>query len=197
MIKDLYKIQLKKSEKPFYVLEEHAWGPDKQGRIEYFVSGVGRKKTKKFERITVDFGELEKSDSFAVGRITREYGVQVGISVCEDLFGCCRLSAETWCGFFEYCERIARDNFTEDEIKEIPMVIRKNLRSIFYGLPIVDILFLDDKLKECDPDSDYAKGAEISMKDYIYNKYGKIACDYVELLMEKDENRKINFVRSK
>lgn len=184
MVKEFFKLEPKGCKNPIYVLKNWANNVDSKGCLEYFIKGEGWHTTKKFTEISVDFGDIEKNDSFAIGRIRREYGYEVAVELCQEVFGCCGYSAESWVNFFEYVERIARENFTEDEMKQIPIEIRSNLRSIFWGLPIVDICFLDDRLHEIDPESDYGKYVDgISMSDYILEKYGPIAHRYVSILI--------------
>lgn len=155
---------------------------DKQGRLKYFLYGQGYKKTRRYELINVDLEP--KKDALYIGEVAWNYGDGIASDLCEDAFGCCTISARNWTPYFKHVYKVASDNFTKEIVDSLPMEIVNNLRH-FIGL--LDVTFLDDALSRIDSEYDNVnctyKGKEISMKEYIKEKYGEAAMRLVSLLL--------------
>ena len=120
-----------------------------------------------------------------MGCILAKYGADVASRICEDSFGCCKMSADSWVYGFGLAYSVAKEHFAE-KMGEIPTEITNNIRC-FFGL--FDIEFLEKQLMALDKEYNgyectYKGETNVSMSDYIERKYGKTANDFVEKLIE-------------
>ena len=155
---------------------------DKQGRLNYFLYGQGYKKTERWELINVDLEP--KKDALYIGEVALKYGDEVASYLCEQALGCCAMSAKNWTPFFKHVYRVAKINFTQEIIDTISRDVVNNFRH-FLGL--LDVTFLDEALSNLDSEYDCVnctyKGKEISMKEYIREKYGEPTMCLIDLLL--------------
>lgn len=184
---ELYRIRQWGDRPQIFVKKDWCTTIDKQGRLKYFVYGVGYRKTKAFELINVPIDE-NKKDALYIGEIATKYGYDIATDVCESAFGCCTLSAQHWVGLFASAYTTAVENFTEDEISQISREV-VNLFRPFSIFPILEVDFLDRELAKLDPDYDNEmcryKGKDgVSMGEYITEKYGEITAKFVDKMLQ-------------
>jgi hypothetical protein len=155
---------------------------NKSRQLSYFVYGQGYKKTKRFELIEVDL--LPKKDALYIGEVASTYGDDIASYLCEQAFGCCTISAQNWTPYFKHIYKIAKENFTEDEFDNISRDVVNNFRGFFGCL---DTPFLDEALSRLDSDYDCNectyKGKNVSMAEYIQEKYGETTVKLIKLLL--------------
>lgn len=179
---ELYHITSKKQGET-YVIKDWCAEIDKQGRLSYFTYGKGYRKTKSFELVDVELPL--KKDGLYIGEIFAKYGADVASRICEDSFGCCKMSADSWVYGFGLAYNVAKEHFAE-KMGEIPTEITNNIRC-FFGL--FDVEFLEKQLMALDKEYNgyectYKGETNVSMSDYIERKYGKTANDFVDKLIE-------------
>jgi len=176
---EIYRIKTKDG--IVYVRKDWSTEIRKNGQLEYFKYGQGYKRAKRFELIDVDL--QPKKDALYIGEVASTYGNDIASYLCEHAFGCCQLSAQNWTPFFRYVYKIAKENFNEEEFDKISRDVVNNFRG-FFG--ILDTTFLDEALSKLD--SDYNcnectyKGKNVSLAEYIEEKYGEPTVKLIELL---------------
>ena len=121
---ELYHITSKKQGET-YVIKNWCTEIDKQGRLSYFVYGKGYRKTKCFELVDVELPL--KKDGLYIGEIFAKYGADVASRICEESFGCCKMSADSWVYGFGLAYNVAKEHFAE-KMGEIPTEITNNIR---------------------------------------------------------------------
>ncbi len=177
---ELYRITTKDG--IIHVMKDWSTEIDKQRRLKYFVYGQGYKKTKRFELINVNLEP--KKDALYIGEVALKYGDDVASYLCEQAFGCCTISAQNWTPFFKHVYKVASDYFTKEGLDSISRDVVNNIRH-FFGM--LDVIFLDEALSRMDSDYDCNectyKGKEISMKEYIREKYGEPTMCLINLLL--------------
>jgi hypothetical protein len=154
----------------------------KNGKLTYFVSGEGHHSTKKFEVVDADLEP--KRDALYIGKTAKEYGQAVAAHLCEEAFGCCQMSAESWVPMFQYAYETAVENNIDPS--QVALEVANNIRG-FFG--ILDVIFLESRLAaldaEYEPSKCRYKGKEnVSTKDYIEEKYGEPTVRLIEKLLE-------------
>ena len=175
---ELYKIKNGKT----YIPKNEWSNTIKNGKLKYFVKGEGYHTTKVFEVIDVDIEP--KKDALYIGKIAKEYGQNIAACLCEEAFGCCQMSAESWVRMFEYAYETAVENNIDPS--QVAVEVANNFRG-FFGL--LDITFLESQLagldNEFEPSRCRYKGKEnVSTKEYIAEKYGKPTALLIEKLLE-------------
>jgi len=177
---EIYRIKTKNG--IVYVRKDWSTEISKSGYLKYFVYGQGYKGTKRFELIDVDL--QPKKDALYIGEVASTYGDDIASYLCEHAFGCCTISARNWTPFFRYVNKIAKENFNEEEFDKISRDVVNNFRGFFGCL---DTPFLDEALSRLD--SDYNcnectyKGKNVSMAEYIQEKYGETTVKLIEMLL--------------
>jgi hypothetical protein len=177
---EIYRIKTKDG----FIHVRKDWSTEikKNGQLEYFVYGKGYKRTKRFELIDVDL--QSKKDALYIGEIASNYGDDIASYLCEHAFGCCTISARNWTPFFRYVYKIAKENFNEDDFDNISRDVVNNFRG-FFG--ILDTPFLDEALSKLDSDYDCNecsyKGKNVSMAEYVQEKYGEPTMRLINLLL--------------
>lgn len=177
---EIYRIKAKDG--IVYVRKDWNTEINKNGQLKYFIYGQGYKKSKSFELIEVDL--QPKKDALYIGEVASTYGNDIASYLCEHAFGCCQLSAQNWTPFFRYVYKIAKENFNEEEFDKISRDVVNNFRG-FFG--ILDTSFLGEALSKLD--SDYNdkecsyKGRNVSLAEYIEEKYGEPAVRLIKLLL--------------
>jgi hypothetical protein len=184
---EVYRIKKWGDRPETYVKKSWCTTIDKQGRLSFFVYGKGYRKTKAFELINAPIDE-NKKDGLYVGEIATKYGHDIATEVCENAFGCCKISAQHWVGMFKIAYQTAIENLTETEISQVSRDV-VNLFRPFSIFPVLEIDFLDRELAKLDPEYNNAKctykGKEnVSMKAYITEKYGKATMKLIEKMLE-------------
>lgn len=177
---EIYSIKTKDG--IIHVIKDWSTEICKSGQLKYFKYGQGYKKTKRFELIDVDL--QPKKDALYIGEVASTYGDDVASHLCEQAFGCCTISAQNWTPFFKHVYKIAKKNFTENEFNNISRDVVNNFRH-FIGL--LDVVFLDEALSNLDPDYDCNqctyKGKNVSMSEYVQEKYGEPTMRLINLLL--------------
>ena len=177
---EIYRIKTKDG--IVYVRKDWSTEVSESGYLTYFISGQGYKRTKRFELIEVDLEP--KKDALYIGEVASNYGDDIASYLCEHAFGCCTISAQNWAPFFRYAYKIAKENFNEDELDNISRDVVNNFRGFFGCL---DIPFLDKALSRLDSDYDgnkcTYKRKNVSMAEYIEEKYGETTVKLIELLL--------------
>lgn len=177
---EIYRIKTKNG--IIHVRKDWSTEVSESGYLKYFICGQGYKRAKRFEVIDVDL--QPKQDALYLGEVALMYGDDVASYLCEQAFGCCTLSARSWTLFFRYVYKIAKENFTENEINNISRDVVNNFRG-FIGL--LDVTFLDEALSRLDSDYDCNectyKGKNVSMAEYVQEKYGEPTMRLINLLL--------------
>ena len=177
---EIYRIKTKDG--IIHVRKDWSTEIKKNGQLEFFIYGQGYKKTKRFELIDVDL--QPKKDALYIGEVAWNYGDDVASYLCEQAFGCCTYSAQNWTPYFKHVYKIAKENFTENEFNNISRDVVNNFRH-FIGL--LDVTFLDEALSNLDTDYDCYqctyKGKNVSMAEYVQEKYGEPTMRLIELLL--------------
>ena len=160
---------------------------DKNGklRLEYFVKGKGYKKTVKFEEIA-DI-EFKNVSWFEVAKITDKYGLNVGAEFAELKTAgiVARQRARGHCAIYRTIKDIIPENFNEDFFD----CLNCTYTVACMGVDDFDIGTTDDNLAVIDPEYDSLectyKGKQISLDDYVTEKYGKEYSEIIERLIHK------------
>jgi hypothetical protein len=177
---EIYRIKTKDGF--IHVRKDWSTTVSESGYLKYFIYGQGYKRTKRFELIDVDL--QPKQDALYIGEVALTYGNDIASYLCEHAFGCCTISAQNWTPFFRYVYIIAKENFNEEEFDKISRDVVNNIRHTF---GMLDVIFLDEALSRMDSDYDCNecayKGKEISMKEYIREKYGEPTMRLIKLLL--------------
>lgn len=175
---ELYKINNGKT----YILKNEWSNEIKNGKLTYFVKGVGYRTTKNFEIIDVVIEP--KKDALYIGKIAKEYGLAVAAYLCEEAFGCSQMSAENWVVTFQCAYETAVENNIDPS--QVAVEVANNFRGFF---SMLDVTFLESKLAELDnefePSRCRYKGKEnVSTKEYIAEKYGEPTALLIEKMLE-------------
>ena len=175
---ELYKIRNGKT----YIPKNEWSNTIKNGKLKYFVKGLGYRTTKVFEVIDVDVEP--KKDALYIGKVAKEYGHAVATPLCEEAFGCCKDSAEKWVVTFQTAYETAVENGIDPS--QVAVEVANNIRGFFGCL---DVIFLESRLagldNEFEPSKCRYKGKEnVSTKEYIEMKYGKPTALLIEKLLE-------------
>ena len=177
---EIYRIKTKDGF--IHVRKDWSTTVSESGYLKYFIYGQGYKRTKRFELIDVDL--QPKQDALYIGEVASTYGDDIASYLCEHAFGCCTYSAQNWTPYFKHVYKIAKENFTEDEFNGISKEVANNFRH-FIGL--LDVVFLDEALSNLDTDYDCNqctyKGKNVSMAEYVQEKYGETTVKLIELLL--------------
>lgn len=181
---DLFKVG-RKGDK--YVKDDYS-AEEKNGTLKYWIWREGWKRTKVFTRVTVEFNIESMVD---IGKYASEYGIDIGTSLAESYKGCCletaRHHAILWRSKYEKC---LKDIDLSKVSKEVIDMIQYDSFFPF----IIDIVSLEDKLHEADPEFDPVnctyKGQEnVSTEDFVIEKYGKETAEFIKLMIRgKNEN---------
>lgn len=175
---ELYKIKNGEA----YIPKNEWSNTIKNGKLKYFVKGLGYRTTKQFEVINVDIEP--KKDALYIGKVAKEYGHAVATPLCEEAFGCCQMSAENWVVTFQYAYETAIENNIDPS--QVAVEVVNNFRGFFGCL---DVIFLESRLagldNEFEPSKCRYKGKEnVSTKEYIEMKYGKPTALLIEKMLE-------------
>ncbi len=184
---EVYKIRKWGDRPETYAKKDWCTTIDNQGRLKFFVYGKGYRKTAAFELIDAPIDE-NKKDGLYVGEIATKYGHDIATEVCENAFGCCKISAQHWVGMFKLAYDTAVANFTESEIAQISRELVNMLRPMAF-LPLPDLCSLDRFMRENDKEYNgenctYKGKKNVSMKAYITEKYGKATTKLIEKMLE-------------
>ena len=152
------------------------------GYLEYFIYGQGYKRTKRFELIDVDL--QPKQDALYIGEVAWNYGNDIASYLCEHAFGCCTFSAQNWTPYFKHVYKVASNYFTKEVLDSISRDVVNNIRHTF---GMLDVIFLDEALSRMDSDYDCNectyKGKNVSMAEYVQEKYGEPTMQLINLLL--------------
>lgn len=158
---------------------------DKNGSFEYFVSGEGWKKTKKFT--VVDGVELpERWDKnltwLDVARLYDQYGIEVA-NVYAECMTAGIVSKQTARGYgliYGKIKHLIDENFDSKFFE----LLRCDYMLSCFGLFLLGIIGLDDKFGKMDseynPSDVKYKGKDCSMRQYVLQKYGQKYVDIIE-----------------
>lgn len=142
----------------------------KGGRIEYFVPGIGWKKSKKFTSIgTVDFTK----DWYEVTNIYRKFGIHVASWSCylHSVYG----TNETYpVTYNSWRTKLEQNGFSEQTIRTCFKLINPDYMLGMFGLSSVDVIRLDKDIQT--PNG-------TSTKDHVINVYGNDVGLAIECLL--------------
>ncbi|MFA5300810.1 MAG: hypothetical protein WC389_21680 [Lutibacter sp.] len=177
-------IKVKTKEGVLYLLNN--WpNTIKNGSLTYFVYGKGYLKTKSFELTEIELPErYDKMTWLQLCRIHEQYGIEVSLQYAE-----CKIAGiiarQTILGKFALYEKI-RDIIPENFDEFFDIIPCDYMLSCF-GIYVLDIIGLDDKLSKIDPEYNNIelkyKGVTCSMSEYITMKYGENYRNIVEKLI--------------
>lgn len=181
----LYQINPKNSKtNTIYVIADDWTNTVKDGTLTFFKKGEGYEKTKCFKLIDADIEP--KKDALYIGKVAHEYGKGVATQLCENAFGCCRISAESYVDLFEHAYTQAVEHGINPS--DVALEVANNIRLAMPFFGSINLPFLEAKLAECDREfrpsiCEWGNRTNVSTKQYITEKYGKASADFIEMLI--------------
>lgn len=173
-----YKIS-RRGETPFYVPADNA-ELKKNGKLEYWVYGIGRKETKCFEEVDLDI--KEPSTLAEVAKIAYDYGTEFAMPHYERITGSCTLVSRHQCNYFvlDYMDHIVASGA---ELAD-PEVVN----SIYYNIVgVFDIIVFEKRLAKMNPGYDIENctynGHTASLRTFIEEQYGTPTMEFVESML--------------
>lgn len=155
------------------------------GRLEYFISGQGRKKTTKYTILEEDVEE--PVTWLFVGRMYDKYGTYVATTLAHTHKGVSSMVADQMATGYGVMYQKVKDVLTEDFNPNFFDLLRCDYMLACFGIYSLDIIGLDEKLgefdKEYDPKTATYKGEPCSMKEYLEKAGGTLYAKVVELAL--------------
>lgn len=156
----------------------------KNGKLEYFKRGEGWKKTSSYEILDIELPDRwTKMSWFQIAKICDKYGIEVAneYADCKVAGIISRQTAHGYTIIYQKIKNIIPDNFDESFFE----LLKCDYMLSCVGVFSLDITALDEKFAQLDseynPNQCTYKGKEnVSLKDYVTEKYGKPYSDIIE-----------------
>jgi hypothetical protein len=184
-------ITIKKDGQELNFLNRYPNEVNSKGQFEYFISGQGYKKTKKFKLSDVELPELKTLSWYEISKIYDQYGYYIALEYAEQKTAGC-IAGRYANAYYQLYKR------AESILTELPDCI-----TFFESLPIdymlsligyasIDIIKYDRQLSIADPlynDNECTyNGLECSQNQYIAIKYSQSHADAISLMLEHNES---------
>jgi hypothetical protein len=177
------KITLKKNETVnVFVYDSDYKKALAKGTLDYWIRGIGHKKTKKFELIAELPERWAGSDMswMQVAAYTDQYGLNIGegYADCKTAGIIARQTAAGYCEIYKKCKHLLKP-----EHEKFFAMLRCDYMLSCVGVYLLDIIRLDEALAEADGEYNHSEathqGSSISMSDYVKVKFGQ---EYVDII---------------
>lgn len=158
----------------------------KNGTLTYFEHGKGYKKTAHFTILEAELPDVWDRSWLEICKITEKYGMEVGVEYADTKVAGI-IAMQMLKGYFSLYEKIK--DILPENFDSFFEILRFDYMLSCFGLYLFDIVALDKKLGEVDPEyldeeATY-RGEKCSMSEYVCKKYGEDYNKVIERLLTK------------